>query len=143
MGIIIAKNDVDEYIMLDTKTQIIHSLPKGTSKFFTYLNKSIYFFDNVRSFFESDITTAVVPFVVSQMGRKKRRTFIEIIDHENNPYKMFNVEMINYKWENNRIDQVEKNSVYFMLLKKNKYAMNDFILLSALEIKKERHLDAP
>lgn len=123
-------------VLLDTVTGEYKYLPIENRTWFTKDNKSSRYFNSVREFNDSDVNLAVVPFVCSMIGHKGRRTFVEVIDWENYNYKFFNVEMINSKWEHNKIQYMRKSDCYFLLLKKNMYALNDMILVSYLQIKK-------
>lgn len=123
-------------VLLDTLTSKFEYITTEDRLWFSRDGKKVRYFDNVGLFLDSNVNIAVVPAVCSMAGHKGRRTFIEVIDWNNYNYKLFNVEMINYKWVKNKINYVQKSKCYFVLLQRNIYALNDFILLSALEIKR-------
>lgn len=123
-------------VFFNTDTQEYSYIDEKFTKLFTYKNKTGRFFNNANDFLESSTTIGIVPIVCVDNDRKGRRTFIEVNDKNNYCYKFFNVEMIDSKWVHNKINFIYKHRCYFIIISKNEYAMNDFILLSSLEIKK-------
>jgi hypothetical protein len=134
MAKIIAEHEKFGKVLLDTISYTYEYLPIPAEKYFYLDNKREVFFDTITKFLDSDSQQAVVPFVCSDTGIKGRRTFCELIDWDNRPFKLFNVEMINSRWVNNNIINFRKHTVYFVIIRKNNNAVNDFLVMSAISI---------
>lgn len=126
-------------VLFDTETQEYEYVEPLNCKFFTYKGKSEKYFDNVASFLESNDNIGIVPVLCAANKVKGKRTFIEVIDHANYNYIFFNVEMINSRWVTNYISGMVTNKCYFIILKRNREATNDCILMSSLLIVKGMH----
>lgn len=135
----IVDHEIYGKVLFDTGTQKYTYLDYDSIRFFTYNGKSARFFDTILSMIDVNVELAVVPVVCSDAKQIKARTMINVIDIANNNYTFFNVERINEKWVKNNIANVVKSKCYFLMLLKNKDAMNDVILVSTLEIKEGMH----
>lgn len=125
-------------VLLDTSTGTYQYFEPQQRTWFIRNGSWVEFFESVPEFLRSKAEIAVVPVVCADAGRVKRgkRLYIDVIDWDNNNYKFYNWEPICKKWVENKSKYIYKGRLYFLLLEKNQYAMNDMLLLSALEIKK-------
>jgi len=123
-------------VLLDTDTQSYTHIDYDTVKFFNRNGKQCRYFNNMKEFDESIIKVAVVPLVCTDYKPIKKRTITGFIDHNNRIMNFFNVEMINERWARNEITGASKGKCYFAILEKNQLAVNDYLLLSLLEMEK-------
>lgn len=133
---IILEHDIFGPVLYDTIEGTYEYIEPSTSKKFRYNGKKSSYYDNISEFLESNENQAVVPCVCIENKPIKRRTVATVVCYDNNPYSLFNVEMIDSKWKENKIENLQRGKCYFMLVIKDAAAMNDFRLLSTMEIKK-------
>ena len=143
MSKIIVEHDVHGKVLFDTETQQYEYYDNSNVEYFSFNGKSERYFKNTIQFLDSNVKIAVIPVVCSNIGSKGRRTYITIIDWINAYYTFYNVEMINSKWVKNNIGNLSKGKCYFIIVARHQEALNDFIILSAMQIKKGMHTAPP
>ena len=136
MGIRIVDHESLGKVFLNTETGEYFQYFMPKNKYFTYNNKSVPFFDGFIDFIQSDIEMAVVPCVCTDSGKRKKRWWFDVIDINNHPFKFFNIELLDGRWQQNNIANLIKGKPYFLLLTKHNEAVNDCRLLSTMLIKK-------
>lgn len=136
MSKVIINHEVFGPVLLDTETQTYEYIEHNNEVMFNKDDKKVAFFNSGLEFINSGINMGVIPMVCVEHKLHKRRTYIELIDINNYTYTFFNVEMIDSRWVENKIDKFIKGRCYFVLLLSDIKAMNDFRLLSQMEIKK-------
>jgi len=130
--------DHEQYgpVLFDTTTQTYQYFDHSKYKMFNRNGKQCRYFDDMKDFDESLAKIAIVPLVCTDVKAIKKRTLACFIDHNNRVMNFFNVEMINCRWARNEIFGALKNKCYFAILEKNNLAVNDYLLLSLLELEK-------
>lgn len=126
-------------VLFDTETQEYEYVEPLNCTFFTYKGRSEKYFESISDFLESGENIGITPVVCMTNKTKGKRTFIEVIDYINYNYVFFNVEMINSRWVTNYITNMIPGKSYFIILKRNREATNDCILMSSLLIEKGMH----
>lgn len=136
MAKIIVEHEVFGNVLLDTETGMYEYVEKVNNKIFTYNNRSLPYFDHGIEFLESNVNMGIFPAVCTEYKKMKKRYYYVLLDRLNNSFVFYNVELINYRWISNKIDDLKPGNCYFLLVEKESEAINDFMLKSTLLIRK-------